>query len=325
MATATLELINPYAKYGLKRRPTYEEIIGLIGENQTLTGGLPDRTATQFKASQEGSFFDGLDSLEILKEQQQRIQERQMRELMLRQNLGGGTYHLERLRQQRNENTPPAPETPSDSGMVDVQMQTELQRRATDFANRQQQTAHRQGFLSGTATPVLERIFGGLSRSNSRPTTPMAMPSPQRPMPPLPQRQQPQPISIASDVEEVSSGEMQTATDREHTEEPKSAVLRTITYRTNIATLSAEALKFQLFLRGIDADDPASLPEGLKQKGKGVGNTSKQYYLDIALKMIEDGSWQTRVNSELLVKRIADYKREKGKGTRISTARGSKD
>ena len=42
MATAQLELINPYAKYGLKRRPTYDEIIGLIGENATLTGELPD-------------------------------------------------------------------------------------------------------------------------------------------------------------------------------------------------------------------------------------------------------------------------------------------
>ena len=47
MATAVLENINPYSKYGLKRRPTYEEIIGLIGENETLTGTLPDRTATQ--------------------------------------------------------------------------------------------------------------------------------------------------------------------------------------------------------------------------------------------------------------------------------------
>ena len=42
----------------LKRRPTYDEIANLFGENQALTGGLPDRTATHFKASQEGSFFD---------------------------------------------------------------------------------------------------------------------------------------------------------------------------------------------------------------------------------------------------------------------------
>ena len=316
--TAVLENVNPYSHLGLRRRPTYQEIINLIGENETLTGALPDRTATQFKASQEGSFFDGLDHLEILKEEQQRIQERQMRELMLRQNLGGGTYHLERLRQQRNENTPPAPETPSDSGMVDVQMQTELQRRATDFANRQQQTgeAHRQGFLSGTATPVLERIFGGLSRSNSRPTTPMAMPSPQRPMPPLPQRQQPQPISIASDVEEVSSGEMQTAT--EEVPEPKSVVLRTISYRTNVGTLSEPALKFQLYLRGIDVDDldPEVKVETRPRGSKGSGMTPKMFYTDLAHKMVQDGRWQTRVEEELLKKRIRDYRNK---------SRGSKD
>ena len=79
MATATLEIINPYSKYGLKRRPTYNEIANLISENDTITGKLPDRTATFFKASPEGSFFDGLDHLEVLKEQQNRIQERQMR------------------------------------------------------------------------------------------------------------------------------------------------------------------------------------------------------------------------------------------------------
>ena len=78
--TAVLENVNPYSKYGLKRRPTYDEIANLISENETLTGTLPDRRATRFKASPEGSFFDGMDSLEILKEQQHRIMERQMRE-----------------------------------------------------------------------------------------------------------------------------------------------------------------------------------------------------------------------------------------------------
>ena len=70
MATATLELVNPYSKLGLKRRPTYDEMINLIKENETITGKLPDRTATFYKASPEGSFFDGSDALEILKEQQ---------------------------------------------------------------------------------------------------------------------------------------------------------------------------------------------------------------------------------------------------------------
>ena len=55
--TAVLENINPYSKYGLKRRPTYDEIIGLIDENEKLTGQLPNRDATQFKASQEVHFL----------------------------------------------------------------------------------------------------------------------------------------------------------------------------------------------------------------------------------------------------------------------------
>ena len=208
MATAILENHNKYSYLGLRRRPTYDEIANLIHENETLTGTLPDRTATQFKASQEGSFFDGLDHLEILKEEQNRIQERQLRELMLRRNLGGGTYHLERFRRQRDENTPPQPETPSsEDGMVDAGMQAELQQRATTYANRQQQTgeAH-QGLLSRSASSIMDGIFSlsPLSRTGSRPQTP-ALQMPQ------PKREQPEVINIASDVEDVSSGEMMTA------------------------------------------------------------------------------------------------------------------
>lgn len=181
MATATLENINPYSKYGLKRRPTYNEIIGLIGENDTLTGELPNRDATFFKASPEGSFFDGLDHLEILKEEQNRIHERQMRELLMRQNLGGRTYHAERLRDQMRTNEPPQPVTERDRDLTDAQMQTELQRRMNQTTNRTQQTgqAH-QGFLSrvsSASTPsVVRRIFDlsipSLSRASSRAKTP---------------------------------------------------------------------------------------------------------------------------------------------------------
>ena len=59
--TASLELINPYAKFGLKRRPTYIEIANLKRENEPLTEKLPNRDATFFKSSPQGSFFDGSD------------------------------------------------------------------------------------------------------------------------------------------------------------------------------------------------------------------------------------------------------------------------
>ena len=46
--TARFELINPYQKYGLKRRPTFNEVVGLLSEDQTLLRPFPHRTATQF-------------------------------------------------------------------------------------------------------------------------------------------------------------------------------------------------------------------------------------------------------------------------------------
>ena len=124
MATATLELVNPYSKYGFKRRPTYDEIIGLINENETITGQLPDRTATLYKASPEGSFFDGTDALELLKEQQSRILQRQMQDLLLRQTVrnNGGTFNLERHRQSSSDTSSSA-EVQPDRDMLSAQVQ----------------------------------------------------------------------------------------------------------------------------------------------------------------------------------------------------------
>ena len=86
MATAVLDT-NKMNKLGLRRRPTYEEIIGVIDEsNKKNTGKLPNRDATFFKSSQEGSFFDGSDAMEQLREEQGRLLLRQMSEVLLRQN-----------------------------------------------------------------------------------------------------------------------------------------------------------------------------------------------------------------------------------------------
>ena len=159
--TAVLDNINPLSKTGLKRRYTYEEIANLIGENEALTGPLPNRDATFFKASPEGSFFDGLDSLELLREQQSRIQERQMRELLMRQNLGGSTYSVASLNQQMRERVQPDAEVLEDTNLTEASIQASLQERARQALERSIQTgeSHRSGFLSGTATPIIERIF----------------------------------------------------------------------------------------------------------------------------------------------------------------------
>ena len=170
MATATLELVNPYSKYGFKRRPTYDEIIGLINENDTITGQLPDRTATLYKASPEGSFFDGTDALELLKEQQSRILQRQMQDLLLRQTVrsNGGTFNLERQRQSAS-GTLPSTEVEPDRDTLSAQVQADLTQRQQQLQDRQQQTGQAsQSFLERTTSlPVIGGMLSSLRGSAS--------------------------------------------------------------------------------------------------------------------------------------------------------------
>ena len=91
--------VDKYSIHGLKRRPTYDEIIGMIDEsNDKITGKLPNRDASFFKNSPEGSYFDGGDAMEQLREEQGRLLLRQMSEILLRQNVrtAGRTFHVER-------------------------------------------------------------------------------------------------------------------------------------------------------------------------------------------------------------------------------------
>ena len=57
MATAVIDNVNKMSKYGLRRKPTYAEIIGMLDDNEKITGKLPNRDATFFKSSPEGSFL----------------------------------------------------------------------------------------------------------------------------------------------------------------------------------------------------------------------------------------------------------------------------
>ena len=179
MATAVLENVNKFSYLGLRRRPTYDEIIGLIKENDNITGKLPNRDATFFKASNEGSFFDGLDHLEILKEQQNRILQRQVQELLLRQSVraNGGTFHLERHRQQSSSSSDTSSSSSTelmpDRDTLSVGLQADLQQRQQQMRDRQQQTgeAHRQAVSSQGMMPTLQSFLSGMSGTgrSSRP------------------------------------------------------------------------------------------------------------------------------------------------------------
>ena len=145
--TATLKMNNPYSKLGLKRRPTYDEVINLISENETITGKLPNRDATFFKGSPEGSFLDGSDSLEVLKDEQERLLLKQMGELLLRQNArrNGTTFHSQRM--QSLPATSSTIEQPTQP--MDVEAQAQTQSAPTTQAQTQS---------APTAPTITERI-----------------------------------------------------------------------------------------------------------------------------------------------------------------------
>ena len=318
MATAVLENVNKFSYLGLRRRPTYDEIIGLIKENDNITGKLPNRDATFFKASNEGSFFDGLDHLEILKEQQNRILQRQVQDLLLRQSVraNGGTFHLERLRQQSSSSssdTSSSTELQPDRDTLSVGLQADLQRRQQQLRDRQQQTgeAHRS-LISRATTPILE----GLASLRRFPRTDVSTPSEvvrravsEEEAPPA-RQQQTETFIIGSSSE--NEEEMLTAR-----EQPKSKLMKSISYSTNIERWNEDELEFQLFIRGKDMNSPENSLEGMRKKGKGKGLTKSQYYRQTAQKMINDGTWDTRIEEQLLQSRISKYyDKSKPRGSR---------
>ena len=312
MATAILENANKFSHLGLKRRPTYDEVIGLIKENETITGNLPDRIATFYKASPEGSFFDGSDALEILKEQQNRIMEREMRDILMRRNarLNGRTYNAERIMASQS-NTAPT-EVQPDRETLSAEVQADLQRRDAQLRNRQQQTgeAHRS-LLSRATTPIIEGLLsmGGQSSSVFNRTgadTPASVFD-------SPASTPVRPTEADTPVGVDTSPELFV----EQAPEKSTKLMKNISYSTNISRWSEQELAFQLYLRGVDVQSPEISLENMRKKGKGRGLTNWQHYQNLAQTMIINGEWDRRIEEQLLQSRITEFKnRNKPRGSR---------
>ena len=298
MATATLELVNPYAKYGLKRRPTYDEIANLISENETLTGTLPNRDATFFKKTPQGSFFDGTDHLEILKEEQNRIMERQMRGLLLQQNVrrNGGTFNIERLRSLSNTSSSTPTEVQADDDTRRAHVQADLAEIDRRMVERQQQTeeAHREELTRQSAMPILQNFLSGI-------TSPLR----RRPVPQIDLTRD----EIQQAEEEFFPEQMTTAREEPEREtEQKSNLMKQISYSTNISGWNESQLEFQLYIRGIDVNSPEYEVPDLRKKGKGKGLTKRQHLMNLAQTMIINGEWDRRIEEQLLQSRMKEYK-----------------
>ena len=189
--TAKLENVNKFSRYGLRRRPTYEEVTNLLDENKKLGLPLPNRDATFFRNSPEGSFFDGIHQMEDLKDEQQRLLLRQMNDILMRQNIrtAGRTLHADRARLNAfrppriveanmqvdaDGNTQPAvqPTTPSASSTIQQlsQLDLELQQRDSRAQKRREEIAMNEAEQVRKFTkPTLQEQLLGLQPPRTQP------------------------------------------------------------------------------------------------------------------------------------------------------------
>ena len=329
--TARLELINPYAKYGLKRRPTYDEIAGLIRENETLTGELPDRNATFFKKTPQGSFFDGLDKLDKMKEEHSRITQRQISELLLRQYATDNNVSLSVARQQmRSEIQQTQPILQGDQGaQAQALIEGNLQTMERLRREREEQTgiAHREGTFLGipslveslgrTRIPTIGRETIPEARTpigeDEGDTSPELIPDEEM------TRRQEAPASASASrssgnpVSSTSAGVLQFQQfELDNTNNPDYWI-------SNYRNMTVAQIKFQLFLRGIQIPTTDSIEEQLKPKGRGKDEgglplrTYKEYLHGMILDTIRQGGWKIKMTNQEYEDEKKEWKRGKGK------------
>ena len=328
--TQSLELINPYAKFGLKRRPTYEEIANLIGENEQLTGKLPNRDATFFKASPQGSFFDGSDHLELLKDQQMRILDRQMREIMMKQEArrNGHTYAVHRM----NADTPltrnaeaiedeydfstPQQTARQHEGMVDTRLQ-ELATATKERVNEVSQAmASNLRDMGGT---IFQPMLGNRQSTPSAPT--QAPPTRANDIQSMALEDVELPQEAVDDSFYGSAPPIQQASGASSQQPPplprmplfKTTIDNNISpaYWKDNSNLKVDDIKFQFYLRGIQVPEESEIQEELKHKGRGKARTYKEYLTDMILDTIDNGGWIVNLGKGRIEELKASFK---GKG-----------
>ncbi len=315
--TASLELINPYAKYGLKRRPTYDEIAGLIRENETLTGELPDRNATFFKKTPQGSFFDGLDKLDKMKEEHSRITQRHISELLLQQYATENNVSLSVARQQmRSEIQQTQPILQADQGaQAQALIEGNLQAMERLRREREEQTgmAHSEGGFLGTPSlveslgrtriPTIGRESIPETRTpigeDEGDTSPELIPDEEM------TRRQEAPASASAGVLQFQQFELDNTNNPDY-------------WTSNYRNMTIAQIKFQLFLRGIQIPTTDSIEEQLKPKGRGKDEgglplrTYKEYLHGMILDTIRQGGWKIKMTNQEYEDKKKEWKRGKG-------------
>ena len=319
--TVKLEFLNPYSKYGLKRRPTYDEIAGLIKENNTLTGELPDRNATFFKKTPQGSFFDGLDKLDKIKDEHNRITtravQRMLQEQYARENgLTPAVVQAQTEAQERAQTSqqtqPEEFQTPRQTPRLHdagTMIQSQIQQSTTRAQERIRQTG--EAFaenLRGAGSNVLTRL--GITGRQSAPSQATEQPLQ------LPLLEDDDAQTIIPQEPSSSSGIPQSppALPMPNTPLFKDNLDNTTdkTYwNNNKHNLTIDDIKFQFFLRGIEVPEKKDINEELRQAGRfGTGQKGyREYLYQMIMDSIDNGSWKIKMSNQ----RFRDLKQAYGR------------
>ena len=290
-------------KAELQLRPTYDEMIGMINEqdkeNRPPIEKVIDRRATLFRNNQFGSQFDNLDFLGLKKQEDDKVKN-ELRQTQLRQtamatgssmgvlSYGGktplGAYNADGF------------ETPDSDDYRMTAEQINRIRAELEAGERRQREAQQASSSS--------------ARSDLGDATGQSLPAG------IPIH------SMATDEEEEEEEEEY---DDDETQVPQQSRKHkeTIDYNENIdrwrnKDVSVDDILYQLHLRGIKLTEEQEEEMGkLKIKGKGKSPTKKDYLTNYVERLIQTGKWTDEVNDQLLRSRQEEWtqmKKGKGKG-----------
>ena len=306
-------------KAELQLRPTYDEMIGMINEqdkeNRPPIEKVIDRRATLFRNNQFGSQFDNLDFLGLKKQEEDKVKN-EMRQTQLRQtaiatgssmgilSYGGltpvGAYNADGF------------ETPDSDDYRMTAEQINRIRAELEAGERRQREAQQSSSSSA-------RSDLSVATSQSLPAgVPIHSMATDEDLPPL---ETPTEVAEEDEEEEEEEEEEEDDDDETHMRPQSRKHKETIDYNENIdrwknKDVSVDDILYQLHLRGIKlTEEQEEEMEKLKIKGKGKLPTKEDYLINYVERLIQTGKWADEVNDQLLQSRMEDWRQmKKGKG-----------
>ena len=302
-------------KAELQLRPTYDEMIGMINEqdkeNRPPIEKVIDRRATLFRNNQFGSQFDNLDFLGLKKQEEDKVKN-EMRQTQLRQtaiatgssmgilSYGGltpvGAYNTDGF------------ETPDSDDYRMTAEQINRIRAELEAGERRQREAQQSSSSSA-------RSDLSVATSQSLPAgVPIHSMATDEDLPPL---ETPTEVAEEDEEEEEEEEEEEDDDDETHMRPQSRKHKETIDYNENIdrwknKDVSVDDILYQLHLRGIKlTEEQEEEMEKLKIKGKGKLPTKKDYLINYVERLIQTGKWADEVNDQLLQSRMEDWRQMK--------------